>query len=282
MPESTQPPEVTPLERQWPLALLGTVILALGGAYLAVLEAVEKPARGFAALSLGVLPNLVASGVIALTLLVLLRRDFRRPTGGDLALTLNEATLDEIGRRVTSTLPSVPVVVGRGQLSDLRSFATGARTMSVAAVSGLGLINHHRALFEEKLREGMKLRVLLLNPLQSDSLDVWDRLSNPPMPHPESDIRSGIRQYVALASVQGLAGKCEVLLTNDLLPFSLIAVEGPNEASVQVELHAYRRAPEERACVVITSEASPHWHNFFSSQFDAAWNEARPPAADLQ
>jgi hypothetical protein len=159
----------------------------------------------------------------------------------------------------------------------LDAFLRDAEVISIAAVSGLGLVNHYRGLLEEQLKLGKRIRVLLLDLERLDALTVWDRLSNPPMNSPEDDIRSGTRQFLGLADLTNLPGRCEVKLIDTLLPYSLIMAERKHSGAIQIEIHSYRHAPEERPNVLLSRESDPQWFSFFSQQFNEAWENAKKP-----
>ncbi|MGH3405397.1 MAG: hypothetical protein ACRDRJ_23325 [Streptosporangiaceae bacterium] len=44
---------------------------------------------------------------------------------------------------------------------------------------------------------------------------------------------------------------------------------------MQVELHAYRHAPEDRPNVLLSDQADQQWFQFFVQQFDQAWSQAK-------
>lgn len=130
---------------------------------------------------------------------------------------------------------------------------------------------------EEQLKLGKSVRVLLLDLEQLDALAVWDRLSNPPMNSPEDDIRSGTRQFLGLTDLVNLPGRCEVRLIDTVLPYSIIMAEKKHSGTMQIEIHSYRHAPEQRPNMLLSSESDPQWFSFFSRQFNEAWENARTP-----
>jgi hypothetical protein len=215
---------------------------------------------------------------------LLLNRDIRaaRPKPGqavqDIPSSLRHE-IESINAHIAALSEHSSVIRRRATLPPLEEFFEKATTISVAAVSGLGLVNHFRGLLEQQLRQGKMLRVLLLDLEKRDALATWDRLSNPPMIDPEDDIKSGVRQFSALAGLPGLPGRCEVKLFDTVFPYSLIMCETSDKRGiVQVEMHAYRRAPEDRPNLLLSSEVDSHWYEFFSRQFNDAWNNSKVAA----
>lgn len=263
------------LDRHWPLAISILAFIVLCFIYFAVYSI--KPSAG-QSLSLAIIPAIAASLLIASFLYVLLNRDFREMR--------SSLPRDELHRQLSAEIESLAAVAQR--LSDnsgvlkkrdaippLHLMFEGSETICIAAVSGLGLVNHHRGLLEEQLRLGRKLRVILLDADRKDALDAWDRLTNPPMNTPEADIRSGIRMLTGLAESHSHSGICEVRLLDTFLPWSLIICLKPAISQMQVELHTYRRAPENRPNILLTNNVDPHWFRFFVDQFEHAWTRAR-------
>jgi len=265
------------LEAHWPLAVSVLALAVLCLIYISTYTATPRSAgRG---LLLAVLPAVVASLAIAACLYVLLNRDFRAMRSAEFGSgspQLLQQQIDSINTHIQVLAERSAVLRRRPSLPSLDTFLDDAKGISIAAVSGLGLVNRYRGLLEDQLKAGKRIRVLLLDLDQRDGLNVWDRLSNPPMNAPEEDIRSGTRQFLGLADLASLPGRCEVRLLDTLLPYSLIISERTHGGMIQVELHAYRRAPEHRPNILLSSDTEPDWFIFFSQQFNEAWEHARP------
>jgi hypothetical protein len=263
------------LDRHWPLAIIVLTLAVLCFLYFGIYPTKESSSR---ALLLAVLPELAASLLTAAGLYLLLNRDFRaiRSTTGRQDPShglLSE--IDSLAAMIQRLSDESGILKTRSMVPTLRSMFDGAETISIAAVSGLGLVNHNRGLLEEQLRLGRKVRVMLLDADHGDALSAWDRLSNPPMNTPEEDIRSSLRMLVALASLREYPGICQVKVSDTLFPWSLIICSKPEVSQLQIELHAHRRAPEERPNILLTDKTDAHWFQFFSQQFELAWSNAR-------
>jgi hypothetical protein len=269
----------TPLGRHWPLAVSILSLTVMCFLYVAIYT--TKSHSAITSLVLAILPELIASLAIAACLYLLLNRDIRavRSEPGRGAQEIPSSLRNEIeaiNAHVAALSEHGSLIRRRATLPRLDDFFDGSTTISIAAVSGLGLVNHFRGLLEQQLRQGKSLRVLLLDVEKRDALTTWDRLSNPPMIYPEDDIKSGVRQFTALARTPGLPGRCEVKLFDTIFPYSLIMCEKADKRGViQVEMHAYRRAPEDRPNLLLSSEVHPHWYQFFSRQFNDAWDNSK-------
>lgn len=266
------------LERHWPLVVGVLALAVLCFSYFAIYSTRASSAR---ALLLAVVPDVASSLIIAACLYLLLNRDFRKirttESQGDLREAL-ELQISSLKAVIDALYDHSGVLRRRSVAPTFESMFEGATTISIAAVSGLGIVNRYRGLLEEQLRLGRKLRILLLDIEHRDALQTWDRLSNPPMNTPEEDIRAGIRQFLGLADLREYSGSCEVKLLDTVLPYSLIMCEKPSIGTIQVEVHSYRRAPEDRPNILLSSQTDPHWFQFFSQQFETAWRNARMPA----
>ena len=275
MSEGSESRDRSFLDRHWPLAIIVLALAVLCLLYFGIYPTKESSSR---ALLLAVLPELAASLLTAAGLYLLLNRDFRAIRN----TTSRQDPRQDLASEIASLTTMIQrlsdengILKMRSMVPTLRSMFDGAETISIAAVSGLGLVNHNRGLLEEQLRLGRKVRVMLLDADHRDALDAWDRLSNPPMNTPEEDIRSSLRMLMALASLRDYPGSCQVRVSDTLFPWSLIICEKADISQMQIELHAYRRAPEERPNILLADKADAHWFRFFSQQFELAWSNAR-------
>jgi hypothetical protein len=272
--QGAEPDNLNFLQRRWPVLLSLAVLVIVCFVYVA---AYSRSPSSWRALLLAVLPSLAATLVIVACVYVLLNRDYS--TGQGEASSQGLAGLDKqmvaLSEAIGRLFDSTSVLKKRSEVPTLQAMFDPAETISIAAVSGLGLINHYRALLEEQLRLGKTLRVLLLDADYEDALLTWDRATNPPMNTPESDIRSATQMLLGLKSLGGYKGKCEVKLLDTVFPFSAIICRNGLSGSMQVEFHCYRRAPEERPNVLLSTHADPYWYQFFEQQFDLAFANAR-------
>jgi hypothetical protein len=263
------------LERHWPLAVSILTFIVICFVYLAVYSTKLSSAK---ALLLAILPDIAASLLIAACLYILLNRNLRTPPPSEAEIAIRGEMQEQV-EQLRSAAQAIHDFGGllrrRSGIPPLESMFVDARVISISAVSGLGIINHHRGLLEEQIRRGSQIRVMLLDVSYRDALDSWDRLSNPPMNTPEEDIRAGVRQFLGLADLREYPGGCQVRLLNTTLPFSLVISEKKDRGEMQVEMHTYRRAPEDRPNILLSSRTDPHWFQFFGQQFNRAWESAR-------
>ena len=258
------------LTRHWPFFVTALTVIVLALFYINLGAAAATSLEG---LLIAVLPNLIASLVVAATLYVLLRRDVRSIAGGtgsgeDLGV---RRQLDVISQAISDLTAGTTSVRSRSDLPDLRDALDSALSVDIVATSAAGLINRHRGLIEKQLKEGKNFRVVLLDAREAESMQVWDRLSNPPMNTPEEDIRAGLAQFQSLARLQELRGRCDVRVIGTVLPWSMIRVIGEAKSSVQVEIYAFHKAPEARLNLIFDSDRDRDWYEFFSEQFDLVW-----------
>jgi len=268
-----------PYSRRGPVVVLIAIAVAVLATNWAILDGTDTAPGGVAGISLAVLPNVLSAVLIGIALFLFFGGEVRGASSDDPSVTSQEA-VDLIMERLRPSADASTAMRGRDELPQLRELAKDARTISVCAVSGVGLANR-RGLWQQCIKEGAHLRVLLLNPLQEDSLTVWDRLSNPPMAHSKRDIESGIQGFHSLTRTSA-TGRCELRVTNSLLPYTLIWFDyGSGASTIQVEVHAYRRAPDDRPNMLISTTSAPEWVDFFADQFDLAWDSAEEPDTSL-
>lgn len=270
MEQGREPEKLNLLQRRWPVILSLAVFVIVCFLYVA---AYSRNPSSWRALLLAVLPSLAATLVIVVCVYVLLNRDY--VSGRSNALPDLEPQMLVLREAVSRLSDNTSVLKKRSAMPTLQTMFASAQMISIAAVSGLGLINRYRALLEEQLRLGKNLRILLLDVDSKDALQTWDRATNPPMNTPEADIRSGTAMLLGLKSLAGYPGSCEVRLLDTVFPFSVIMCKSGGSGSMQVELHCYHRAPEERPNFLLSTQADSYWFGFFEEQFESAFADAR-------
>ena len=265
------------LERHWLLVI--DLFLAIILALLYTRLDSNADSTSFDGLLVAVLPALVASLVAAAVVYVFLRTgppeaEIDRPIAGTNALS---SQLEELSSQLATHANRESPVRTRSDLPRLESLFEGATSIDIAAISASALINRARGLLGRELGKGTTLRVVLLDGNRSDALAAWDRLSNPPMNTPAHDIEAGLLQFLALRDTHGSA-KCEVRVLDTVLPYSLIRVERDGDAFLQLEVHGFRLAPEDRLNLVLSQRHDPEWYELFHHQFEAIWSASTVPA----
>ena len=149
MAQGSEPGRLNFLQRRWPVVLSLAVLVIVCFLYVA---AYSRAPSSWRALLLAVLPSLAATLVIVVAVYVLLNRDYSiGPSKIPADLDSQVLALKEAVKRLSD---STSVLKNRSDVPALRTMFAPAETISIAAVSGLGLINQHRALLEEQLRLG--------------------------------------------------------------------------------------------------------------------------------
>lgn len=148
-----------------------------------------------------------------------------------------------------------------------------ASEICMLAVSAISLASRKASFFEQKLRSGCKMRIILLNP-ESSSLATWNSQNR--FTTAITDIGSALNTLGELSRNQG-KGHCEVRLLNVFAPFSMFATDLANESgNMVVEYYGYKTANSERPHVFLTRKNNPMWFDYYANQFEKAWEEATP------
>lgn len=200
-------------------------------------------------------------GVI-ITLLALLAID---------ALTERLTLLEKIERQL-STLPIGQQLKSRSQLLSSSELASTAREISMVVVSGIALFHSDLGFFQQKMREGCKFRIVLLDPTSS-ALQTWDKLVKVTVTG--SDIRAVQEMIKQLMEMEGVKGECEVRLSKVFLPYRLFMTDpDKNSGSMVVEFYTFKTAISDRPNLQISKLRDQHWFEFYRTQFEQFWLEA--------
>jgi hypothetical protein len=206
--------------------------------------------------------NLSISENIVIALLGLLAID---------ALSERLSLLERIENKLSS-LSVEQKLRTRNEIPSLEEQAGHASEICMLAVSGITLVRHI-AFFEGKLRNGCKIRIVLLDP-DGPSLQTWKRLDSK-VPATESEITTTLQYFKPLVQVNKTKGKCEIRLLDVFLPFSMLATDLSKEAgAILLAYHVYQSAPGQRPHIYLTLQDSSYWYDFYRRQFEQAWSNA--------
>jgi hypothetical protein len=167
-----------------------------------------------------------------------------------------------------------PKLLGRSDKKHPPELFTHAKSVVLIAVSAKGLVSRYTADFERALRNGTKFTVVLLDPKREDALQTFDRMTNPPMVTPASDIQSGVDQFTALFD----RSISSVRLLPTTPPFSMICVEyAEGRKFVAVEVFSYKTAPGERSSFELdTQNGEQFWVDCYWSQMELMCADSKP------
>lgn len=218
-------------------------------------------------LSLDVLANLLPVLLVFSISYVLFRRIQALRSERD-----TEAVATKVASTISEKLVRIPILRNRKYLPSFESQTRTANEINVVAVSGTTLFFSNLGAFEKRIKEGCKLRVILLNP-GSNALEAWEMISKTPTT--ASDIDSVLQILKGLMQLESAEGTCEVRLSEALLPFSMVAVDMERETGeMVVEYHTYRTALEVRPHFHLTAHESQDWFRFYVQQFEQIWSES--------
>ena len=222
-------------------------------------------------LALALIPNLVSVLLIFAFSYALLRR---------VQSIKSEQESDELAGRVATELQSdlakfsqqamANFLRDRSEILPLKEFGQTASELIAIGISHIGLLQTQLGFFEQKLREGCRLRFVLLDP-DSSSLQSWNLIAT--VSTTQSDIQTALELLKSLTHLDKTKGKCEVRLTQAVLPYGmLIADVNKPTGEIIVEMYTYKTSPEERPNFRLTP--SDRWFEFFKTQAEKIWNES--------
>lgn len=156
----------------------------------------------------------------------------------------------------------------RVEISPVEEQARNTSEIYIIAIAGTSLIINNSNFFASKMKDGCKIKAILLNP-DRPSLQVWEQQSK--MPRTEYYIGTALETLKRLVQMNN----CEVRLLDVFLPFSMFAVDLQKASgSMIIEYHIYQDTPEERPHIFLTSLDNQYWFNFYRQQFERAWLDA--------
>lgn len=145
-----------------------------------------------------------------------------------------------------------------------------AREIDIAGITLVNVLLDKRGLFEKLLRDGSRLRLLLLSPT-SNAWASW----NEAVTNEDTDAHL----KTSLGIIRGLAklpsGRCEVRYAPHLLPTSLVIIDGSwPRGCLAAEIIFAGMSGYERPHVVLTRSDDQYWFEFMRNQFESLWDRS--------
>jgi hypothetical protein len=186
------------------------------------------------------------------------------------ALNERVTILETVEQRLTS-LATTRLLRTRAEMMSPLQQASQAKEICLLAIHGTSAITPYVGFYLQKLREGCRIRVILLHP-QSPATPLRDKLVN----HTQTT------KYIetSLEALRGLLttktrGRCEVRLSQVFLPFSMFGTDLAQETGqLVVEFSSYRVAIDERPHIYLTAHEEPMWFTYYRQQFERVWADA--------
>lgn len=128
--------------------------------------------------------------------------------------------------------------------------------------------------FEQNLRRGAKIRILLTDPMADDAaIDARSHFSKPEIVDLRNEIGHSLRTLQRLKALTG--GDLEVRTTKSALKFGLNYIDtSKTNATLYVQLYSFRLSGESRPMFRLTL-ADGEWFECFRDQAEALWSEAQ-------
>lgn len=128
--------------------------------------------------------------------------------------------------------------------------------------------------FEQNLRHGAKIRILLTDPTADDAaVDARCQFSRPDLIDLRNEIHHSLRKLARLKTLTD--GNLEVRLTRSALKFGLNYVDTAKaSATLYVQLYSFRLPGESRPLFRLTA-TDGEWFESFRVQAEALWQEAQ-------
>lgn len=166
----------------------------------------------------------------------------------------------------------------RTELEKTNLFAKDALEFYVVAIHAGNLFSTYLGFFEEKVKAGLKLRALILDP-KGDAIKVWSKVSK------YSDNESRIDSAIAMMKIisqSSTQNQCEVRLNNSFVPYSAVYVKLPDDEKMIVEYYPYKMAVDSKPHVILSKKENEYWFSYYYNQIENAWKDSEKNKIELK
>ena len=171
-----------------------------------------------------------------------------------------------------SSLSAGQTLKSRTEVLPVDIHAAHATEICFVAISGISLRVRYFGFLEKKIKDGCRVRVILLDPdeLGVQACNLISRVTTA-----QADIRSALESFRGLMQLEKVKGKFEVRLSKAFIPFAMQAIDlHKASGSMVVEFHTYKKTLNERPHIFLTALDHPQWFDFYRQQFEQAWSES--------
>lgn len=213
---------------------------------------------------LGWVKTTVFEGVV-LAILTLLAVD---------ALTERMSVIENLERKIDNLATSKATLRDRSTLPIFWETGNSASEVFAIGVSLISAVVNHQSMLEQKVKEGHKVRLLLLNPV-SPTIAIWDASNKPAVTR--NDIERTLQILEKMKSLEKHNKRnCQIRISDIFLPFSVVVFDADeNEGRMIVEYHTYNRALMERPHIQLTRAEDGRWYDFYLQQCEQFWKDAK-------
>ncbi|MGI8521499.1 MAG: hypothetical protein ACR2MC_13030 [Actinomycetota bacterium] len=160
----------------------------------------------------------------------------------------------------------------RIQLPPFAIQAASAREIWILAVHGTSVIPPNTRFFSERLRAGVVLKIVLLDPNSKAGVEAFELFkqgsSVARQIHLCLEQLRNFGQYLA-------SGQLQVRLTPTYMPFSMLATDpAGRDGEINVEYQTSSTDIDGRPHVRLTATDDPYWSEHYREEFRAVWNKA--------
>jgi len=196
------------------------------------------------------------------------------------ALTERISLLEKIEDKLSNV--SSTYLKSRAELPTWKERGQTASEIFVVGVSLVSAVVPHLDFFEQKMKDGCRLRFLLLDP-SSSAVQTWNMMNK--VPNAKADIELCLKSLEHLKRLEKtVKGKCEVRLAPVIPPFSAAIFDPSKDTGyINVEHPAYRKALGERPHFQLTRAGENRWFEFYKTQFEQLWTPSQkwePPTTE--
>lgn len=179
------------------------------------------------------------------------------------SLVDHQTTLDEVFRT-------------RSQLPQFEAQLHGAQSIDMCGMSMLALTTLYRDLFVDKLRNGCRIRLILLNP---DNLSLMEMVSAFVTSINKETHTNAIKTSIQSLTTDNVFNTdlLEVRIYDYPLSHGMLIVNGDSpHGKLRVELYMSKGMPANAPGFYIQKHDDSFWFEVFKEEFDSIWEKAIP------
>lgn len=218
----------------------------------------------------------IAIGLVVLNILGVTTDKFVAPVTlsvlGLLAIT-SLGTRHFIKEKLDSFQEKSSGLVSRSALPPLEERGRDSKEIVIVGTTLYSALIPNLDFFEAKMKQGCKLRFLLLDP-ESPAVETLALISK--VPNQKANIEQSLQALIELIALNKTTkGNCEVRLSSAFLSFGMAGFDTEKDAGyINIQLYSYKTLGE-IPNIILKRQDDPKWFDYFKKQFELLWTDSK-------
>jgi hypothetical protein len=175
-----------------------------------------------------------------------------------------------------------PFLQSRKDLARFPETAQDAKDIFIIACSASGILTEHTQFFIDRVKQGARIRLAVVNPDENAVVEIVGRSDIMPVQTQIADMRTAAGVIEHIGTHIPNTHLFEVRVFDYVPTLSFVMIDGDLPTGrISAELYLYQIDPWRRPHFLVTAKDHPDWYSYFRDICEAIWQNAKVPLSHL-